>query len=237
MEDLKVHIVDDEPLARQRLERLVSRQPGFRVSGTSASASQALAACASESPDVLLLDVHMPGGDGVSLARDLARAGRSPAVIFTTAHEDHAVDAFAVRALDYLIKPIRPERLAESLERARNQTQAGESSRDHLTARVGDRLVVIPLDDIRLLLAEDKYTSVHYPGGVVVVEESLVYLEEAHPDRFIRIHRNALVPRAHVRELFRDGEGRACVRIDACPIEPEVSRRNLAALKRALTGK
>lgn len=236
MNHLSVLIVDDEPLARRRLRRLLDQQAGVELVGEAADAEAALAMCRARSPDLVLLDVEMPGEDGISLAGRLARLARPPAVVYVTAFAAYAVDAFAVEARDYLVKPVRAERLAHALERVRASLPLVTGGRRQLSARIGDRLQVIPVEQIRLLIAEDKYTCVHHLEGTALVEDSLVALEQEFPGDFVRIHRNALVARNHLRELVREPDGRTCVRIAGCPETPEVSRRNLPGLRRVLTG-
>ncbi len=236
MRRLDVLIVDDEPPACRRLERLLSELDGVERVRSAGSGDQAQAVCREQVPDVVLLDVEMPGPDGLEVAEALAGLDQPPGIIFVTAFENYAVDAFRVRALDYLVKPVRAGRLAEALERARADGPAAPEPPPRLLARVGDRTVVIPLADIRLLQAEDKYTTVHYPGGTALLDDSLVSLEQNHPELLYRVHRNALVSANHVQELFRDGNGRYCVRIADCPVTPEVSRRNLARLRKLLAG-
>ncbi len=231
---LRVLVVDDEVPAVRRLERLLGELDQAQCVGSAGNADQALAACRRLHPDLVLMDVEMPGLDGVEAARRLQNEPHPPAIIFVTAFERYAVDAFDLQALDYLVKPVRRERLARALERAaaaRVETDLGSGS---LSARLGDRLLAIPVNDIRLLQAEDKYTCVHYLGGEALIEDSLTSLEQRFGDRFVRVHRAALVSRPHLRALFRDPDGHERVEVDDCPIHPEVSRRNLAQVRRLL---
>lgn len=232
---IKVMVVDDEPLARSRLERLLGEIRDVELVGSAANGAEALDQCRKLHPDLVLLDVEMPEVSGLVVAEKLSGLDPAPAVIFTTAFENYAVEAFAVRALDYLVKPVRAERLEEALDRVRTRAAENAEPPVSLSARIGDRLVLIPMDEIRLLLAEDKYTCVHHLKGSALVEDSLVTLEEKYPDHFLRVHRNALVSRSHVQELFRTPDGAYCVRIAHCRLTPEVSRRNLAGLRRFLT--
>lgn len=231
---LSVLVVDDEAPAVRRLQRLLDQQSRVRCVGTAAQAAEAIAACRQLHPDVVLLDVEMPGMDGVQAARELMRLPQPPQVIFVTAFERYAVDAFDLQALDYLVKPVRAERLEQALERAAQAVARQRARGAILTARLGEKLLVIPVAEIRLLQAEDKYTCVHYPGGQALIDDSLLSLEERFGDHFIRVHRAALVSRAHLRALFRDGDGQERVQIDGCTVTPEVSRRSLAGLRRQL---
>ncbi|MFW5816493.1 MAG: LytR/AlgR family response regulator transcription factor [Wenzhouxiangella sp.] len=232
---LKVLVVDDEAPAVRRLERLLAARTDAEFVGAAHSGEQALDACRRLRPDVVLMDVEMPGLDGVEAARRLQGQARPPAIIFVTAFERYAVDAFDVQALDYLVKPVRSERLDQALARAAARLQALQAPAT-LSARLGERLLAIPLADVRLLQAEDKYTCVHYLGGEALIEDSLLSLEDRFGDRFVRIHRSALVSRRHLRALFRDEQGHDRVEIDDCPVRPEVSRRNLSAVRHTLKG-
>ena len=234
---LRVLVVDDEEPAVRRLERLLSSSPAAECVGSVYNAEQALDAVHSLHPDLLLMDVEMPGVDGVEAARRLQTDKAAPAIIFVTAFERYAVDAFDLEAVDYLVKPVRAERLEQALKRAAAFRARQTRRPTSLTARLGDRLLAIPVNDIRLLQAEDKYTCVHYLGGEALIEDSLLSLEERFGDRFLRVHRAALVSRKHLRALFRDEQGQERVEIDDCPIQPEVSRRNLAAVRQVLKGK
>lgn len=239
MDTLKVVIADDEPLARDRLRVLVEEQGGTRVVAVAGDGEQALRACAEHHPDVVLLDISMPGMDGLETARHLAATEPRPAVIFCTAFDAHALSAFEAEAIDYLVKPVRPERLAAALERVRRLAAvrtngAGRSRRTHLCARLRGSLRLIPIDDIHYLQAEEKYVVVHHARGEDLIEESLKSLEEEFGDRFVRIHRNCLVARHELIELKRspDGHVQAVLRHGRQPLE--VSRRCVSSLKERL---
>lgn len=231
---LRVLVVDDEAPAVRRLQRLLKEHPLAEYAGSASHAAEALAACRSQHPDVVLLDVEMPGMDGVSAARRMLRLEQPPQVIFVTAFEQYAVDAFDLHALDYLVKPVRAERLDKALRRAAEARTGGPGRRVSLSARLGERLLAIPLDEVRVLLAEDKYTCVHYLGGEALIEDSLMSLEARFPEHFVRVHRAALVSREHLRALQRDADGHERVEIEGCEVRPEVSRRNLATVRRLL---
>ena len=239
MDTLKVVIADDEPLARDRLRSLVEEQTGTRVVAIAGDGEQALRACAEHHPDVVLLDISMPGMDGLETARHLAASEPRPAVVFCTAYDAHALSAFEAEAIDYLVKPVRPERLAAALERVRRLTAGrangdGTSRRTHLCARLRGSLRLIPIDDVHYLQAEEKYVVVHHARGEDLIEESLKSLEEEFGDRFVRIHRNCLVARHELIELKRspDGHVQAVLRHGRQPLE--VSRRCVSSLKERL---
>jgi two-component system response regulator AlgR len=238
---VKVVIADDEPLARERLRMLLAEQPGVELVAEAGDGREALHACAEHSPDVVLLDIAMPGIDGLEAARHLAAFEPRPAVVFCTAYDAHALSAFDAAAVDYLVKPVRPERLHAALERARTFTAGRDRNasdgdtpgkrRTHLCARLRGSLRLIPIEDVHYLQAEEKYVVVHHARGEDLIEESLKSLEEEFGDRFLRIHRNCLVARHEILELKRGTDGRvhAMLRHGKTPLE--VSRRCVAQLR------
>jgi two-component system response regulator AlgR len=240
---VKIVIADDEPLARERLRTLLAEQPGVRVVAETGDGRQTLHACAEHDPDLVLLDIAMPGIDGLEVARHLRAFEPRPAVVFCTAYDAHALSAFDAEAVDYLVKPVRPERLASALQRARALTMgrqaveegegaAGEGKRrTHLCARLRGSLRLIPIEDVRYLQAEEKYVVVHHARGEDLIEESLKSLEDEFGERFVRIHRNCLVARHELVELKRglDGHVQAILRHGDRPLE--VSRRCVAQLR------
>ena len=234
---LNILIIDDEAPARDRLNRMVRAISGFEVAGEACSAAQALEQISLLNPDVLLLDISMPGMDGMSLARVLQEGGASPAVIFCTAYQDQALEAFEREAVDYLVKPVRPERLEQSLDKAKRYL--GDSQRqtaEHfLRSTVGGKVVLTPIQRVICLVSEDKYTTVLHEVGETVIDESLTELEQRFPELFFRIHRNALVSRKHIRGLERTSEGPTLVTLSGTDRKPEVSRRNISALRKLLS--
>lgn len=234
---LNILIIDDEKPARDRLRRLLQAWSQYRVAGEAASGSKALEQIRELSPDVLLLDISMPGMDGMALARVLQDSGVSPAIIFCTAYQDQALNAFEVEALDYVVKPVRPERLEKALEKAARFLNSGESpSEEHyLRSTVGGKVVLTPVHRIICLLAEDKYTTVIHEKGSTVVDDSLTELENLYPELFFRVHRNALISRKHLRGLERTRGGPAQVLLSGTDRKPEVSRRNVSSLRKLLS--
>ncbi|MCA0174701.1 MAG: LytTR family DNA-binding domain-containing protein [Proteobacteria bacterium] len=241
-----VWIVDDEPLARQRLKALVQEllvQLPALAGAELRLAADADAARAAGPGDVVLLDIQMPGCDGLTLARQWRAApAAAPAVVFVTAHTGHALDAFEVDAADYLTKPVRRERLLEALSRA-TQRRAPAPVPPMLTVHDRGRLVLVPLADIVYLKAELKYVTLRTTTRALVLDESLAELEPRLGAGVLRIHRNALVARAAVRELARrvlpgeDGAPAAetwAVRLTAADEWLPVSRRQVVAVRAAL---
>ena len=237
MHSLKLVIADDEPLARERLRMLLADEPAVEVVAEAGDGQQVLDACAAHRPDAVLLDIAMPGMDGLEAARRLAAAKPPTAVVFCTAYDAHALSAFEAAAFDYLVKPVRPERLANALERVRAYLAGRPPAavrRTQLCARLRGSLRVIPLDEVRYLQAEEKYVVVHHARGEDLIEESLRSLEEEFADLFVRIHRNCLVSRRELGGLRRspDGQVQAVLRSGGAPLE--VSRRCVPQLRQAL---
>lgn len=234
---LNILIIDDEQPARDRLRRLLNDLPGFEVAGEAAGSSEALECIRELNPDILLLDISMPGMDGMSFARVLQEGGVSPAVIFCTAYQDQALNAFEVEAIDYLVKPVRAERLESSLEKARRflGKDAVHEEEHYVRSTVGGKVVLTPVHRIICMISEDKYTTVIHEKGSTVIDDSLTDLEHNYPDLFFRIHRNALVSRKHLRGLARSKDGPTRVLLSGTDRRPEVSRRNVSALRKLLS--
>lgn len=227
----RVMVVDDEPPAVERMVAMLGAESGVRVVGCESRPGRVVDRCRELKPDLVLLDIQMPGSNGLELARELRRMDPAPAIVFVTAHDDYAVDAFDVAALDYLVKPVRSERLRAALGRLDRVRDPGGV----LAARVGDRLLRIPLDRVRALTSEDKCTIVHSTDGQALSDASLKDLEARNAGRFVRVHRATLVSRRHLRALFRDASGVERVAVDGIALEPEVSRRNHSMVKSLLT--
>lgn len=238
---MKALIVDDESLARERLSALL-REAGADVIGEASDGRAAVETVAKLHPDVVLLDIRMPVMDGLEAARHISNLESPPAIIFCTAYDEHALAAFDASAIDYLVKPVRLERLRTALERAHRfgaaavqkveQASGERRARSHLCARVRGNLVLVPVGDIQYLLAEDKYVVVHTSKGEVLIEEALKTLESEFDDRFVRIHRNCLVARDRLAGLLRGPDGSIHVKIEGTDASLEVSRRNLPALRK-----
>ena len=243
---MKLLIVDDEIPARQRLVAMLAGLDDIVVAGEASNGREAVEKASALSVDAVLMDIAMPVMDGLEAARHLARLEPQPAVIFCTAYDEHALAAFEAAAVDYLVKPVRQERLLEALERARRNrnpaakpVQADASAtlhrqRSHLAARMRGNLRLIPIEDVHYLLAEEKYVLVHHARGEDLIEESLKSLELEFSDRFQRIHRNCLVANDEFLELKRmpDGQVHAILRHGKTPLE--VSRRCLPTLRERL---
>ncbi|HEY8053675.1 MAG TPA: LytTR family DNA-binding domain-containing protein [Steroidobacteraceae bacterium] len=236
---LKVLIVDDESPARERLRSLLAEITDVEVIGEAANGHEALKATSELNPDVVLLDVRMPGMDGLEAARHLNVLEEPPAVIFTTAYDQYAVEAFDTHAVGYLLKPVRREQLAASLVRAGRLTRAqlqklaagAEARRTHIAARHREGLKLIPIEEVQYFLADQKYTTVRHLNGEDLIEESLRLLEREFSASFARIHRNALVSVKYLERIERDADGQYFVHLRGCPAPLEVSRRMAGELK------
>src|SRR5262249_14975268 len=206
-------IVDDELPARERLKSLLATVPGAEVAGEAGNGKEALELWDRAPVDVVLLDIRMPVMEGLETARHLAALEHPPAVIFTTAYNEFAVEAFDTHAIAYLLKPVRAEKLAAALTAAGqlNRVQltklAAEppaTARRHIAARVRDKLHVVPVENISCFIADQKYVTVSHTGGELLIDESLKDLEQEFAGRFVRVHRNALVALARVDHLEKD---------------------------------
>ncbi|PJJ99735.1 DNA-binding response regulator [Lysobacteraceae bacterium NML03-0222] len=236
---MKVLIVDDEPLARARLRTMLQREADVEIVAEAIDGHSALLACDTHHPDLVMLDIHMPDMSGLEVARQLQQLAAPPLIAFCTAYDEHALAAFDNAALDYLVKPFRSERLAETLRRARQRLGVAQITpavhvRTQLCARLGGHMRLIPVVDIRYLQAEEKYVVVHHSGGEDLIEESLKSLEEEFGERFLRIHRNCLIARDALKELQRDSDGKAHVWLHGVDKPLDVSRRCLPEVREAM---
>ncbi len=249
---MKILVVDDEPLARERLLRLLRQLQPDSVCREAASGEQALQLAEQLQPDLLLLDISMPGMNGIAVAARLARQPRPPAVIFCTAYDEFALQALQQQAVAYLLKPVRESELQRALAGAGriNRMQlaalgpagaAAESTVDMQPQ--GRRLLVshthrgmqtLAVEEVRCLLAQQKYVTACGPDGELLIPDTLKDLEQEFPDRFVRVHRNALVALPHVVRLQRDEAGSWEVVLEGVAVRPQVSRRHLAQVKKRL---
>lgn len=240
---MRILIADDEAPARKRLRTLIEAIGEHRVVAEADNGAATLAMVEQHRPEVVLLDIRMPGMDGLETAARLSLSAEPPAVIFVTAYADHALQAFETEAVDYLLKPVRRERLIEALHKARRlnraqldalaQLQARSGRRDHILCRRRGRLELIALDDIRFFRAEQKYVTVNHLHGEDLIEDSLRALEREFPQRLLRIHRNALVNPGFIAGLERAG-GQCFILLRDNDQRLEVSRRHLAEVRAVL---
>lgn len=258
---MRILIADDEPLARMRLKALIGEIGGHEVIAEAANGKEALELVKIHAPDVLMLDIGMPGVNGMEAAKALTLLPSSPAVIFTTAYEEYALEAFERQAVDYLLKPIRKQRLEQALIRAQAlhrppQTEPPakrdsnnddwddddndapvvhrKTARTHISVHVHNAIRLIPVEKIYFFRAEQKYVTLRWKEGEALMDEALKSLEPEFSGQFLRIHRNALVALVHIAGLEKNKEGQNFITFKEIPDKLEVSRRHLPNVKRIL---
>lgn len=249
---IRVFIADDEAPARERLRELlqdIAADVPNTVAGEAKNGMEALERLPASAAQVLLLDIRMPGMDGLELARHVAGMETPPAIVFVTAHDKHAIEAFELSALDYLLKPVRAERLAAALKKAavagapqrEKLEQAAGAPREYLSVAERHRIVLVPVKDILFLRAEQKYVTVRTREREYLIEESLVALEREFSGPFVRIHRNCLVARNAIRGFERTGggdeEAHWQVVLDGFAERLPVSRRQWPAVRELVADK
>ena len=241
---MQVLIVDDEQLARDRLVRMVNDLEGHNVIGEAGNGIQAVELAGRDRPDLVLLDIRMPGMDGLEAARHLLQLEQPPAVVFCTAYEEHAIEAFDVQAVGYLRKPVRKDDLARVLASAHRLNKAqlgaldeeGAQRRSHISARTRRGIELVPVHEICYFQADQKYVTVRHQGGELIIDETLRELEEEFDDQFIRIHRNALVATRAIEGIERDDEGHHRVRMKGIDEQLEISRRHVSGVRKFVRG-
>lgn len=233
---LKILVIDDEAPARNRLRRMLENIPSVECVGEAGTAHEALELIPASKANVLLLDISMPGMDGMQFAQTLQDSGASPAIIFCTAWSDRAVQAFECDAVDYLVKPVRAERLQVALDKASRflSSPSDDSEELFLRTTLGGKVSLLPLSEVICLLAEDKYTTVVHKKGRLVIDQSLLDLENEHPKVLVRIHRSTLVAIKFIRGLEKAPDGRHFVKLEGCEDRLQVSRRNLPAIRKLI---
>ena len=245
---MKILIADDEPLARERLKSLCDELNNFTVVAQAAHGKQVLDLIPQCQPDIILLDIRMPGMDGIEAAQHIAKLDTPPAIIFTTAYDQYALQAFDNHAVGYLLKPIKKEKLADSLNAAsklsRAQLQAIQPKQnlpEYISARVKGNIQLIPLETIRYFHADHKYVSVGFfekgKQAEVLIDDSLKSLEQILQTAFIRIHRNALIAECYISGLEKDKEGVFWLCMQNMEARLEVSRRHVAEVRKIIKAK
>ena len=247
---MKVLIADDEKPARDRLRQLLDDLETYDVVGEAANGEEAVTLAAETDPDIVLLDIRMPGLDGIEAAHHLNSLESPPAVVFTTAYDEYAIEAFEARAIGYVLKPVRRDRLAGALQHAAKlaaatlQDIAADSNMDaqrkHVCARSHGQLKLIPLEDIYYFQADQKYVCVHHVLGRDLIDESLKSLEAEFADDFVRIHRGAVVAVEKIEQLAKTADGKHYVELRDRTGDDEseltISRRHLADVRKRLKG-
>lgn len=238
-------LVDDEPLARERLKRMLDEHQDFSLVGEQGDGLSALEWLQHHEADVVLLDIQMPGLDGLATAAKIQELPNPPLVIFCTAYDEHALEAFGVNAIDYLLKPVRREDLARALGRASQRlpelddldvvTAAdGAAARTHLSARTHQGLVLIPVEEVFYFVADQKYVNVVHSRGETLIDDSLRQLEDEFGPQFVRVHRSALVSRQRIVRLDAQNGGGHKVFLRGLDDGISVSRRHLADVRKVM---
>ncbi len=234
---MKVLVVDDEPLARDRLIRLMQDMDTIDGAGVATNGIDALHKLSTSDYDVVLLDIKMPGQSGLDVAEQIKKMPNPPAVIFCTAYDEYALDAFRVNAHSYLLKPIQRQALVDALQgcqalnRAQVQALSSTSSVPSISFQNGREKERLPLSDIYYFRADQKYVSLYCERGERIVDASLKVLEEQYANYLVRIHRNCLVYRPRVEKLYRDKEGGFWLNLKGVEAPLAVSRRHAKDLK------
>lgn len=247
---MKILVVDDEQPARERLRQILEDEVGYSVVGEAGNGKDAVNLCADLKPDVVLLDIRMPGLNGIETAHHLNALENPPAVVFTTAYDEYAIDAFEALAIGYVLKPVRRTRLVAALEQASKllaatlidaASQANmEVARRHVCARAHGELKLIPITDIISFRADQKYITVDHDNGRDLIDESLKTLADEFDSEFVRIHRNTLIAVKRIERIDKtdDGKNRVVIRDRSHVDDKEliISRRHLSEVRRRLKG-
>ena len=239
---MNILIVDDESLARARLSRFIETANLGTVLGEAQNGIEAIAAVEKLGPDVVLMDIQMPGMDGIEAAQHLGQLDTPPAVIFTTAYDEYALQAFDVQAVGYLLKPVRAEDLKTALSKIKKlnkvQTQALQEGhrRSHISAKTHQGLELIPIENIVLFRADHKYISVFHKMGELLIDEPLKDLEEEFEGEFVRVHRNALVSVKSIIGFEKLDDGGYALRLNGFDELVPISRRHVAGVRKLVKG-
>ncbi|MCH9025804.1 MAG: response regulator transcription factor [Proteobacteria bacterium] len=239
---MKILVVDDEAPARERLKRLIEEQDAWQVVAEASNGREALERAYATQPDLVLLDIRMPGMDGIETARHLAQMDEPPAVIFTTAFNEYAVEAFDANAVGYVLKPVRRERLADALQRAGRLTRPqlaklasrDQQARKHISARVRGELRLVAVRDVLYFHADQKYVTVRHHDGELLIDEPIKELADEFTDAFVRVHRSMLVSVAHIEALAKNAKGHYEIRLKGLEECFPVSRRLAPAVVKKL---
>jgi len=239
---ITVFIVDDESLARARLKRLIQMNTLYQVCGEAENGELALQGIPVSQPDIVLLDIRMPGVDGLAVAEGISTLKSPPAIIFCTAYDEYAIKAFNYNAIGYLLKPVRKDDLFKALGQAKQLSQLQLKQLNNQETERAPVFVanswqgqeLIPLDDIYYFKADQKYLTVVHREGETLSDQTLKELEELYSTELIRVHRNTLVNLSHVSALFKDGEGHHQLRLKACDHTVLISRRHVSDIKESL---
>lgn len=239
---MHILVVDDEDLARLRLVKMIESLEGHEVVGEATNGAEALAAIEECDPDIVLMDVRMPGEDGLSAAHAIAELPEPPAVIFCTAYNEYALEAFETLAVGYLLKPVQQEQLVATLAKAQkttkvqkyslqNEVEEDENQRKHISAKTRKGLELIPIVNIHCFLADHKYVTVIHDEGETLIDDTLKELEVEFPKKFVRVHRNSLVAIEKIEGMERSSAGQYEIKLKNVSYRPVVSRRHVASVR------
>jgi len=237
---MKILIAGDERFARERLVDLLSDWPAADIVALAKNGIEALELATSCDAEVVLMDIRMPGMDGLEAARHLSQSQNPPAIIFTTAYSEFAMDAFESNAIDYLLKPIKQERLFKALSACSrlNKTQLAalgkneSSQRSHISVPVRGDIELVAVTDIYYFIADHKYITVRHKSGELLIEETLKHLEKEFEDNFIRIHRNALVKKSEIMAMHKQADGSMKLVLKNCSEQLDVSQRLVSTIRK-----
>ena len=240
---MNILITDDEPLARDRMRHLLGRLDGFQpLEQDAGNGLEAIELCRRYQPDIVLMDIRMPGMGGLEAAAHISKLERPPAVIFCTAYDTHAIEAFSVQAVGYLLKPVKQEDLQKALINASKinrlqmaslrQEMPDDNSRSHIAAKTLKGIELVPLDDIHYFMADSKYVTVFHKNGEILIDDPLKELEAEFNTRFVRVHRNALVARRAIEKMTRDEHGHYFIQLAGVEKPISVSRRHVPLMKK-----
>lgn len=240
---MHILVVDDEDLARLRLVKMIESMEGHEVVGEATNGAEALAAIEECDPDIVLMDVRMPGEDGLSAAHAIAELPEPPAVIFCTAYNEYALEAFETLAVGYLLKPVQEEQLIATLNKAQKTTKVQKHSlqneaeevedeqRKHISAKTRKGVELIPITNIHCFLADHKYVTVIHADGETLIDDTLKELEIEFPKKFVRVHRNSLVAIEKIEGMERSSAGQYEIKLKNVEYRPVVSRRHVASVR------
>ncbi|TDG15287.1 response regulator transcription factor [Seongchinamella unica] len=238
---MKILVVDDEPLARERLVRLLGNIRPQATCLQAGDGNEALAQVATADPDLVLLDIRMPGKDGIEVAAELEQRESPPAIVFCTAYDEYALQALQHQAVAYLLKPVREAELEQALASAGrvNRLQlaalrSDDGARSSVSSQTHRGLESLLVAQVRCFLAEQKYVTALAPGQELLIPDTLKDLEQEFSGQFLRVHRNALVALEHIQRLQKNRDGSWQVVLDGVEITPAISRRHLTEVKQRL---
>lgn len=242
---MHVLVVDDEVLARQRARRMIESIEGYAVVGEASNGEAALQSIQNLDPDLVLLDIRMPGSDGLVTAKRIAEMNDPPAVIFCTAYNEYALEAFDTLAVGYLLKPLQNDQLASVLDKASRVNKVQKAAfktpsekstrRNKIAAKTRRGVELVAVEDIYCFVADQKYVTIVHSGGETLIDDTLKDLEKEFDEGFARVHRNSLVAVREIARLERTTSGQYELQLKSTSFRPVVSRRHVASVRELLS--